>query len=247
MYSIKELFVNSNVDNDTFIVSNAKVTISNKDVKKEMLYNSTLKKYTLKANEMLILEGEEYSIEVEVEGFKKLTGSTIIPRKNTDILNFRDLGDNLPSNYNNLFIEFKDIPDQENYYHIYASVHYENDSDENRYQAVSFLHNRDPLGVNNINEKEYPRSLLISDNKLDGQKLIAEGIRYGYYRYPKLITLKVQLLSVDKYYYDYHQLIFTQDDNNPLVEPANIKGNIVNGIGVFSGYQLHEKIFKYHL
>ncbi len=30
-----------------------------------------------------------------------------------------------------------------------------------------------------------------------------------------------------------HQLIFTQDDNNPLVEPANTKGNIANGIGVF--------------
>ncbi len=50
--------------------------------------------------------------------------------------------------------------------------------------------------------KKKSRSLLISDNKLDGQKLIAEGIRYGYYRYPKLITLESTVLSVDKYYYD---------------------------------------------
>ncbi len=80
------------------------MTISNKDVKKEMLYNSTLKKYTLKANEMLILK----DYRSKVEGFKKLTHSApIIPRKNTDILNFGDLGDNLPSNYNNLFINLQ--------------------------------------------------------------------------------------------------------------------------------------------
>lgn len=250
LYTLNQIFQNNNLDRDSFIVKDAKVIISNNTTKKTMVYDSALKKYVLDASEIKIIEGESYSIEVTVAGYEVLTAKATIPKKNTGLLTPIDKKDNIGTAdsvlRDNIFVEFNDIPNDKNYYHLFAATSpYANDEGEyNDFTAVNFEPTGDDFDFTGYNYG-YPKSYLITDNKLDGKKIRVGG-RKGYYynnENNEKIKVKVYLLTVDEYYFDYHQLVLTHESDNPLVEPANIKGNVVNGLGVFSGFQTHYQEF----
>jgi len=205
--------------------------------------------------------GKEYSIEVELDGMKKVRGSTLLPqivpliRIDTQRVIISEYDYSYPSLKTKLV--FKDPPETENFYRIairQASGYYPGDrflpyDPEipvliSRYN-VNWLDSDDPLlfpreeeGLfDNFEGNEY---LIFNDEKISGKEyelkfnLSFDGLipDPDYYEF---FHYEIQLQSISKELYYFLRSSASQryNDGDLFIEPVIIFSNITNGLGVF--------------
>ncbi|MFC5045819.1 DUF4249 domain-containing protein [Aquimarina hainanensis] len=229
---------------DDLLVKDAKVTIEGNGLRKELSYNPVRKKYMLPGTEFPIKEGQMYTLEVIVDGFQKVTAETTIPSMNTTILEPKFFSGGTYQT-ENVFFQIGDIPDQENYYIVFATDTYETSDgpSDGTERAISFGINSDMLDnfYSEISDEIYPSPKFLTDKRSPDGIIDFYGKALFTRNEGQKMRIKTYLYTVDKLYYDFHKLLSEYNPNHPFYEPSNFRSNVTNGIGVFSGYQLFEQ------
>lgn len=170
--------------------------------------------------------GKKYYLKVEYSG-KTVTAETYIPEPvKIDAFTVSKCEDDFYS----ISAEFKDDPEQEDYYKFFSKVI----SDNKR-----FL----PSFMGTINDKGY------DDHTIDvvvnrGLKIGKSDIKYTpYYELDDTVVVKLTRLPKDAYLFwsDYENEVM--NGKNPLFpSTTNLKSNINGGKGIWAGYAKDEKI-----
>lgn len=170
--------------------------------------------------------GKKYYLKVEYSG-KTITAETYIPEPvKIDAFTVSKCEDDFYS----ISAEFKDDPEQEDYYKFFSKVI----SDNKR-----FL----PSFMGTINDKGY------DDHTIDvvvnrGLKIGKSDIKYTpYYELDDTVVVKLTRLPKDAYLFwsDYENEVM--NGKNPLFpSTTNLKSNINGGKGIWAGYAKDEKI-----
>lgn len=170
--------------------------------------------------------GKKYYLKVEYSG-KTVTAETYIPEPvKIDAFTVSKCEDDFYS----ISAEFKDNPEQEDYYKFFSKVI----SDNKR-----FL----PSFMGTINDKGY------DDHTIDvvvnrGLKIGKSDIKYTpYYELDDTVVVKLTRLPKDAYLFwsDYENEVM--NGKNPLFpSTTNLKSNINGGKGIWAGYAKDEKI-----
>ncbi|TDE12140.1 DUF4249 domain-containing protein [Dyadobacter psychrotolerans] len=136
----------------------------------------------------------------------------------------------------------------------YASIQWEDPVGVNYYRVFGELSQSETIQLVNNSLKidfkkllffneENSRTMILSDkNQENGVMQSADGIYWtGTYRGSVIRQeIEMNLLNIDKIYYDYYQSINQASlaDDNPFAEPINITGNINGGFGCFAAYNM---------
>jgi hypothetical protein len=214
-----------------FLIKDALVTISDTNGNSiQLFYSDNVLAYTANVENFSIIEGEEYFLEVIAQE-KTYTASCKIPEKIDEILEKFVNETSEYGSYIDINIGFKDVVDQDNFYRVGATIEvfYEGDSYQNNlyFETGGFLTDAIKDGAT-LNDK----TSIYTGSPEEGTS--------------RILTLQVANLEEIVYQNLRASYLNNQNDGNPFVEysiaPNNIVGN--NGVGVFGGYQLTEKIIE---
>lgn len=198
--------------------------------------------------------GDKYSLVVEKEGFETVTANSYIPSK----INIRDTAvvpiafiDEFGSATSEVEFSFTDPIDEINYYEvaisdisfIYDDVHsyYPISTSDKIITSQNYYPDLIRFDV------PYPRFLLFSDAEFSGQShtlkiYYTPPQRFDGRRILSSHYITIHLRNVTKEYFDFKTTSIYQDYAKRedflygMGEPINVQSNILNGFGVFSGF-----------
>ncbi|CAM4314724.1 DUF4249 domain-containing protein [Zobellia nedashkovskayae] len=222
---------------EKFIIKDATVIISDEENNVIQLnYNPERRNYQVPASEFDIIEGATYFLRVSANN-KEYTSSCIIPKKIETITGKIIAGEENEyyQNYN-LDVAFQDISGSRNFYLIGGLAEIE-------YEDGPYIIPMD-FGLNSY----------LTDVIGDGA-VVSLNSTFSYFPQDSAATsnakITLQVTNVEEILYLNRRATYLNNynDDNPFVEysiaPNNIEGE--NGVGVFAGYQLTEKVFEYEL
>ncbi len=218
-------------------ITDATVIISDENGKNaQLIYNSTIKLYTIPASDFPIVAGETYFLKVSAND-KIVDASCTVPLNNNNSLQILSLDSNT-NQYNEkeytLRVKYKDTPNQKDYYRLCSVVKLINNNQGElftTYEKMNFEFGNE----------------LIDDNDKDGQTFSFK-LKYYYYEneFSSLIDcFKIYLLETDKEYYEFHNSMKNYQGENPFSEPVLIYSNMNGGYGVFGAYNPYELIIDF--
>ena len=220
---------------DPFIIKDATVLISDEDDNEiQLTYNPESRNYQVDASEFDIKGEATYFLRVSANN-QEFTSSCTIPKKIESITEKITAGEKneFYQDYN-LDIAFQDISGSKNYYIIGAIA-------EETYEGETY-----PYII------DFELSSFLTDVIGDGETLSANTIITDYdVENSTTAKITLQVANVEEMLYLNRRATYLNDynDGNPFVEysimPNNIEGK--NGVGVFAGYQLTEKVIEYEL
>ncbi|WP_289062021.1 DUF4249 family protein [uncultured Zobellia sp.] len=220
---------------DPFIIKDATVHISDEDDNEiQLIYNPESRNYQVDASEFDIKGEATYFLRVSVNN-QEFTSSCTIPKKIEPITEKITAGEKneFYQDYN-LDIAFQDISGSKNYYIIGAIA-------EETHEGETYPYTID-----------FELSSFLTDVIGDGETLSANSIITNYdVENSTTVKITLQVANVEETLYLNRRATYLNDynDGNPFVEysimPNNIEGK--NGVGVFAGYQLTEKVIEYEL
>jgi hypothetical protein len=247
------------IGNDTIyftggIIENASVILSNsKNQSISIPYVKGEATYILSTSKFRIEAGETYTLRAETP-IGNVEATCTVPKENTAVTNYT-IDTLTEKNFDQeikvfrVNFEWKDIPNQTNYYTMKASVTtkmllWRTDSSWPREpinQVMTYTgfwdeENRQEQYQSDINRDGTTFSTPNGIIQLSGQAVLSNGYAYTttFAGEPSYITLEV--LNTDKNYYDYHRAVRlnNRQDGNPFVEPVPIPTNVKNGLGCFA-------------
>ncbi|MGP1992795.1 DUF4249 domain-containing protein [Zobellia laminariae] len=222
-------------DLERYIIKDALVIISDeKNNEIQLTYNPERKNYQVAATEFSITGGNTYFLRVSANN-KEYTSTCTIPEKIDTIaekITLREKNEYY-QDYN-LDFTFQDIIGKNNYYLIGGNAVI--DTEDGPY--YSYLN--------------FELNSFLTDAIGDGE-IIGQNSTFSYGITDEATTAKVtlQVTNVEEILYLNRRATYLNNYNegNPFVEysiaPNNIEGE--NGVGVFAGYQLTEKVIEYEL
>ncbi len=202
---------------------------------------------------------KEYTIEVNVEGYQTITAKNSIPTP----VNLEDVffepqvtvgkGNEVVVNFY-VSVSLSDPVGIENYYHLrfYQELTpYTVVSPSDTLFGTPYLEH--PSNVDKVDENAPPikynndQSYLIKDIQFEGQYITLDFT--GMYSFDPAATLPgrflIELRTVSKAYYLYHESLNRQNQNGGSVGEGDVVfNNIDNGVGNFSGFTSKVNSFK---
>ena len=215
----------------SFIIEDAIVSITDVEGNSvQLLYSSENSMYSTNAENLKITEGSQYFLEVITQE-NTYTSSCRIPEKVATILENLAGGQDDYGVYTDVDISFEDIVGTANFYIVGAK--YEETFEEETYQGSLY----------------FETGGFLTDAIGDGVILNDKTSAYtGFLEEGTSVKLTLQVANVEEVIYQNLRASYLNDDSdgNPFIEysiaPDNIDGE--NGVGVFGGYQLTEKIIE---
>ncbi|SDE74502.1 DUF4249 family protein [Cellulophaga baltica] len=215
----------------SFIIEDAIVSIADVEGNSvQLLYSSENSMYSTNAENLKITEGSQYFLEV-ITPENTYTSSCRIPEKVATILENLAGGQDDYGVYTDVDISFEDIVGTANFYIVGAK--YEETFEEETYQGSLY----------------FETGGFLTDAIGDGVILNDKTSAYtGFLEEGTSVKLTLQVANVEEVIYQNLRASYLNDnsDGNPFIEysiaPDNIDGE--NGVGVFGGYQLTEKIIE---
>lgn len=213
-----------NQSEDSDIINDALVSLSNGTNSVILLYNQETFRYELDAELFKIEPGEQYFLEVEVDS-KTYTAQCTVPSwAATEIsLSFTQVIDEL-----RLRVLWQDEPNVENYYRVLGE--YKTNFNDNAFFFNLFFDN----------------DRFKQDVNRDGLQISADADLFGLNE-SNIDSVRIQLLTTDKNYYNYQKTVFDFDGgDDPFQEPVRLISNIEgeNALGIFAAYQSVVKEFR---
>lgn len=142
---------------------------------------------------------------------------------------------------NEVVIEFKDFPEQINYYNLVSTLH---SVFVNQHGESYFPYNLQPLtNTDNI----VHNNLILNDQLVDGK--IIKNLFYGHsitdMNFYKSVEIEAVLMETDENYYKYHKSINNQrNSDDPFTEYSPVYSNVTGGYGIFASYVSYKKVLK---
>lgn len=193
-------------------ITNAEVTISNGISERTLVYDFNLDQYTLDADLFPIEVGGTYRVNV-VTDLGTVYGETTVPN------GVEQLTSAILNRDNILNVSWIDIADELNYYRLIA----EGEVGGEFGYTETFYFDTDEF---------------VSDVNRDGELLSGRG--EGFVFGAEYESVIVRLLSCDKNYYDYYEILSNYVGEDPFADPVRLPSNIVGGLGIFTSVQISE-------
>ena len=195
-----------------------------------------------------------YTVEVRVVGFDMVTATSSAP-KAVPVTNIDTAYTQVDGQqYRELGIHFKDPASETNYYKVqilarYYNYEYQVDSLGNWIVSDSFpyfspmsIGSNDPVFTDDKGIDYIGR--LFTDEAIDGNnyRLSVYLFEDSYGGYDPsgydMVFAVLYSLSRDQYLYQSSLQHFNSTNGNPFAQPVQVYGNVQNGFGIFSGYNL---------
>ena len=213
-------------------IRNATVTMSDGDRSVTFTYHDTDHAYVANAEELPIIPGNSYTLEVSDTKGRKAEATGTVPINQP--IGVEMVIDSAKSDYADfmqyyMMLNWQDTPGEINYYRIFAEIATTQGSHSPFSQRVYFEGSSNDIQ-------------LFTDNRLDGAKFSSSrgSIWKPSYNpdYPTANTLFGYLLNTDEHYYRYHQSLNNNyhTDGNPFAEPVLLYSNMNGSLGVFASY-----------
>lgn len=197
----------------------------------------------------LLTQGNEYTVEVDVEGYETVRASEVIPISVPikDLIYQGTVQVDAWSSNDDVTLIFDD-PEGENYYEISAEFYRQNSYTDENGNTVYYEDNY-PLYLEPKNptyEKDYNTDgeLLIDDKLFEGREATIDLFLNGSYFSDDMEgEIKFTLKSVTRNYYLFHSTYGLQwwNEGDPYAQPVQVYSNISNGIGIVMGESISVK------
>ncbi len=239
--------VGRNFGGTVFSLPGAEVTLSNQGRSIQLLFNSKVNHYAVKASEMPILAGQTYNLKVTLNG-QTVESSCMIPRavaisevREDSVVAQGFFSSNpnvVPPKDRTYRLFWQDAAGEANFYRV-SGYFYQ----IQRFQTGMNQFREQPSLANIRFNDGRSNSSFITDERQDGT-LMASGVgrlnSFWFRSDPTIVAntrrAELSLISCEKIYYNYHRLIESFDGDNPFSEPTLIPSNIKGGLGCFAGY-----------
>lgn len=205
------------------IVSDAVVTISDGSLTRTLSFDDVQKVYILPATQFSLEKEVTYRLELTANN-KTVYAETSLPYK-VNRLESVELNDS-----NALQISWQDLPNEKNYYRVYAESLYnrrEGTDGEVYYSRYKFFDND-----------------FITDAHKDGQLLSVTSDALDEFQ-NRFDSVSIEVYSVDELYWDYFRVLDLDTEEDPFSEPVQLPSNVVGGIGIFSIFQVSKFKMKW--
>jgi len=184
-----------------------------------------------KADKINFREGVSYRLTVEAASFEKVITNQEFPKK-IEIID---------ANYNpnvtidekgvvvdEIKLQFKDPPNQDNYYLANILLH-STDESGHAIKSIPTFYTNSPIA------RERPNGLFFSDVTFEG-KAYTLDILVQDWTPTKHDIIEIQLFSIskDRFFFEQSLEIYKENLENPFSEPLILYENIVNGNGIFT-------------
>ncbi|MBC3787296.1 DUF4249 domain-containing protein [Spirosoma utsteinense] len=223
-------------------VSDARVTLSEGNNLVILRFNPQRALYQVDARLFTVKVDHTYTLSVELPDGQRATATTTVPGTVPTPEVLLDSVANPASLAGvDYFVQLRwqDTAGEVNFYQVAGDNEYGSlyrsygDSVEVPYQAI-----------NGIAFQSYNESPFLTDANRDGQVINSPRGQLQIYATtnpPSVIPpflLNVYLLSVNRAYYEYYEMILSQarNEDNPFAEPMLIRGNIQGALGCFGAY-----------
>ena len=220
-------------------VNNASITLIHNGISYPLMYqditvnSNWTYNYILENGSIDFIIGEQYRLEVEADGFEKVTGICTVPEK---VLpdNF-EFNLNGPSTFDDDFAEvsmqLSDPSGRSDYYEFYLALQ---DQDLPLLFLDLYTESFDPV----VEEAGF--SLLLNDESFDGElkqlDLLVNRFSLNGQNPEDRLFVYWRTISEDHYRYSKSFEQHQEADGNPFASPVQVFSNMENGIGIFSIY-----------
>ena len=221
--------VDFQVTTDQFLIKDASVTISDEDGNKtDFTYAEEESAYIADATNLAIVEGKEYFLKVDVNG-EAFNASCKIPKKVESIMETQiKEQDQFGNEFTRLNVGFTDLAGERNFYVLGGFFDF-------TFEEGTFR--------NNLFFESFG---LLNDAVQDGIILSAETDFLFSNELEEPLEVVLQVANVEEIIYQQLQTsnLNRDSDGNPFIEYGIAADNIQeeNGVGVFAGYQVTEKV-----
>ncbi len=230
-------FYGKKSNNKIAYITNARVKITNNNNDYILPFSTQTNSYYLDSNNIKIIPGEEYFIEISAPDFPVVTSSTIIPESINKTLEHIDVRYLHSSDLNTPDITYSS--------RIFFNVKWTDNSIEKNYYRLTGHVDYTAPQQGEKGELDNNNIFLYDDDDWNGQTKTSDVLHYDYYSGGGItIPVHLMLLNIDYHYYQYHKTVrdFDIHSENPFSEPVIVYSNIQNGAGVFASYRKHEII-----
>lgn len=216
-------------------LTTASVSISSIYGVTPLAYNPGLKSYVADSSVLKVRAGVVYALQVTAPDGLSATAITQIPDPNQS-LTFTVVPQQQDRFTHSMQAQWADPPATENYYRILV----EEMSDYVRSGYV-----QGGVFKDSITSKSVTGALVKDNESVNG--IISKNIPFSFGRILKSSdTIYVYLLHVSKEYYSYTEhLQAAYILENPFSEPVRVYSNIMNGYGIFAGYNQHKMLIPH--
>ena len=212
-------------------ITNAQVKIKHNENEYILPFYRKTNSYYVDSNDLKIIPGEEYYLEVKAQDYPEAVASTIIPKYKNESFEFiekRKLSSTAEVFFN---VKWIDNSEEKNYYRLAG------------YTDVGMLQ-QEYYPEGEVLDKE--NVFLFDDADWNGQ-VKSSGLLscYEYYNDENtIIYVHLILLNINYDYYSYHRSVrdFNNNDENPFSEPVIVYSNVKKGTGIFAAYRKSEII-----
>lgn len=190
-----------------------------------------------------IQPGKEYKITAQCEGYPEASAVCTVPVENnfsvtvdTIVRIVENIYDSAPLNFTQFIVKFADVPNQLNYYNVFARATFYNKED-------TFIV---PCNIYGEKEEDFEYSNLYSDHFSAGKDVTTIFTCSEYYMtFYDSIFFEVILLETDEDYYKYHSSTLNYEGyDDPFVEFSPLYFNVEGGYGIFASYIKHKAYFR---
>jgi hypothetical protein len=217
------------------IVSNATIILTNEmNQRIELKWNKALLNYSASSKGFDVMVGKRYDMKLTTPEGNNLTAFCIIPQQ-IDYQTIKLVKTKVePSPFNDgteYFIQWKDFPNQKNYYSVFILNYFESFSPKDiRLEGEGAMYGIEDDKLSN-GEVVSPKSWL-----LRGRQTGSNGA-FQYARYQTLLVC-----HTDESYAKFHKSLeeIKRNNDNPFAEPSRLYTNVKGGFGVFAGYNRTE-------
>ena len=234
----------SRVDDATVTLSDGTSTV------RLALARANTGEYTIRANNLPILSGKTYYLNVTAPGGFQAEAFCTIPAQAHDAVSSIRLDSTLVNGgigkEYSLSVEWKDAPGEGDYYRLFAE------------RPGSIQRGYNPTDPEKPDTLYFPISF--EQGEAYTRDLGQEGRRY-LVKNGKFVSLfdpsgmgnsdglerkiNVVLLTTDRGYYEYHRSLENYVGDNPFSEPILLFSNVKGGMGIMSGYQRVTRVYRY--
>ena len=205
------------------------------DGEKEIVLKQKENKLFFTSDDMRIINGKTYKINVTSDKNMKAGGTSTVPtdfdlKLMTDTFSIIHQG-SIPEYYEwreyKARVTFTDQPGSENFYRIYG-----------RY--LGYNSNPQSPVPEYFSEYLWIEKELMTDRSADNEgKIITEFNVNRSFNYYDSAFIKIYILNTEESYYLYHKSLDNYIDNeNPFTESTPVYSNIEGGLGVFTSYSI---------
>lgn len=229
--------------NDTDVVD-ATVQLSEGGRSVRLVYDAGQAYYRADVQKLPVIVGRTYALRVQTPANEQVTGFCTIPGPvPLACATFDSLTEGQVQRYF-VRVQWQDLPAQTNFYQITGLFRYVTNCptcEKNpTYQAreeAAYLH-FDNLEGTLVNDYSHAGGTLISEPAFLNSTANGNDPQPGFRSQYKAATVVVNLLNIDRNYYQYQNAVVRQAEskNNPFAEPVLILSNLQGGLGCFGAY-----------